>query len=72
MAVGGLVGTLIKGKVDIEVWLGSISRISRDKHGRSDSVLNIETAEARSTGACPTSTSGCARSAMCSPRTARS
>jgi hypothetical protein len=47
LAVGGLVGALIKGKVDIEVWLGSISRISRDEHGHSDAVLKIETADGK-------------------------
>jgi hypothetical protein len=45
IAVGGLVGALIKGKVDIEIWLDSISRISRDKHGRNDAVLKIETVD---------------------------
>ena len=45
LAVGGLVGALIKGKVDIEIWLDSISRISRDKHGRNESILKIETVE---------------------------
>ncbi len=43
LAAGGLVGALIKGKVDIEIPLGSITRISRDRHGRADSVLKIET-----------------------------
>ena len=45
-AVGGLVGTVFKGKVDIEIPLGSIARISRGKHNRVFSVLEIETAQA--------------------------
>lgn len=43
LAVGGLAGALLKGKVDIEVALHSITRVSRGKHGRG-SVLEIETA----------------------------
>ena len=45
LAAGGLVGSLLKGKVDIEIPLGSITRISRAKHGRNESVLAVETAD---------------------------
>jgi hypothetical protein len=41
--VGSLVGELRKGKVDFDVPLSSISRISKDVHGRNKVVLKIET-----------------------------
>lgn len=45
MAAGGLLGALMmKGKVDVDVPLGSITAITRDTHGRNQSVLKIESA----------------------------
>jgi hypothetical protein len=45
MRGGGLVGTVFRGTVDIEIPLGSIARISRAKHHRVFSFLEIETAQ---------------------------
>jgi hypothetical protein len=42
---GGLVGTVFRGKVDIELPLGWIARISRGKHHRIFSLLEIETVQ---------------------------
>jgi len=47
VAAGGLLGTLMKGKVDIEVPLASVASISKSRHGRNEAVLTITTVQRR-------------------------